>query len=46
MMSFVVILDVALGGVLIGFNAWNWFLALTGLSTIEFWGNSAKVNTF
>jgi hypothetical protein len=38
MMSFLVILDTALAVVLLGFNGWNWFLAMTGLSTIEFWG--------
>jgi hypothetical protein len=37
-MSFIVILDAALSAVLIGFNGWNWFLAMTGYSTIEFWG--------
>lgn len=37
-MSFIVILDTALTAVLIGFNGWNWFLAMTGFSTIEFWG--------
>jgi hypothetical protein len=41
-MSFVVILDVALTLVLIGFNAWNWFLAMTGFSTIEFWGQHSR----
>ena len=24
--------------VLIAFAGWNWFLAVTGLTTIEFWG--------
>ena len=38
-LSFLVILDFALAGVLVGFNAWNWFLALTGNTTIEFWSN-------
>jgi hypothetical protein len=42
-MSFVLILDVALGIVLVGFNGWNWFLALTGYSTIEYWGTSTRV---
>ena len=36
MMSFLVILDIALTTVLFGFNAWNWFLACSGLTTIEF----------
>ena len=43
MMSFITILDMALVVVLLGFNGWNWFLALTGLSTIEFWGKTSKV---
>lgn len=42
MMSFLVILDLALAIVLVGFNGWNWFLALTGYSTIEFWGSSQR----
>jgi hypothetical protein len=37
-MSFIMILDGSLAIVLFGFNIWNWFLAMTGLSTIEFWG--------
>eukprot|EP00356_Strombidium_inclinatum_P016245 CAMPEP_0170486962 /NCGR_PEP_ID=MMETSP0208-20121228/5852_1 /TAXON_ID=197538 /ORGANISM="Strombidium inclinatum, Strain S3" /LENGTH=306 /DNA_ID=CAMNT_0010761057 /DNA_START=35 /DNA_END=955 /DNA_ORIENTATION=+ len=36
LMSFLVILDVALIIVIAGFNIWNWFLACSGLSTIEF----------
>lgn len=43
LMSFISILDMALVVVLLGFNGWNWFLALTGLSTIEFWGKTSKV---
>jgi len=35
-MSFIVILDIALIIVLLGFNVWNWFLAFSGLSTLEF----------
>ncbi len=42
MMSFIVILDCALALVLVGFNGWNWFLALTGYSTIEFWGSTSS----
>jgi palmitoyltransferase len=38
-LSFLVILDFALFAVLCGFNGWNWFLALTGYTTIEFWSN-------
>jgi hypothetical protein len=38
MMNFIAIMDFALIIVLIGFNLWNWFLAMTGMSTLEFWG--------
>ena len=38
-LSFLVILDFSLAGVLAAFNGWNWFLALTGYTTIEFWQN-------
>ena len=41
MMSFLVILDCALSVVLFGFNAWNWFLACSGLTTIEFMGQAS-----
>ena len=43
LMSFILILDFALGIVLVGFNGWNWFLALTGYSTIEYWGSNTRV---
>jgi len=32
------ILDSALAVVMVGFNGWNWRLAVNGQSTIEFWG--------
>uniref|UniRef100_A0A7S3FXS9 Palmitoyltransferase n=1 Tax=Strombidium rassoulzadegani TaxID=1082188 RepID=A0A7S3FXS9_9SPIT len=38
LLSFLLILDVALTLVLLIFNIWNWFLACSGLSTIEFIG--------
>lgn len=41
-MTFLVILDGALAVVLCGFNAWNWFLAITGYSTIEYWGSKSR----
>ena len=41
LMSFICILDFALIFVLFGFNVWNWFLTLFGMSTIEFWGKRA-----
>ena len=31
-------MDIALCVVMIGFNGWNWYLAMTGYSTIEFFG--------
>jgi len=43
-MSFLTICDGALVIVLIGFNAWNWFLALFGTSSIEFWGAVSDVS--
>lgn len=46
LMSFLVILDSVMSVILVGFNGWNWFLALTGMSTIEFWGSATKVNWF
>lgn len=42
MMSFICILDSALGVVMIGFNGWNWYLAMTGYSTIEFFGQISR----
>lgn len=42
MMSFIVILDVSLVVVMIGFNGWNWYLAMTGFSTIEFFGSVSR----
>ncbi len=35
--SFIAILDLVLCLVLFGFNVWNWFLAMSGYSTIEWW---------
>jgi len=43
MMSFVFILDVALFVAMISFNMWNWYLVLTGVSTIEFWSSKHTV---
>lgn len=36
-LSFLVIMDTSLFLSLIFFNCWNWFLCLTGFTTIEFW---------
>ena len=44
MMSFICILDGALCIVMIGFNAWNWYLAMTGFSTIEFFGHISSMS--
>jgi sensor histidine kinase YesM len=35
-LSFILILDVSLCTVLSGFNAWNWYLACAGFTTVEF----------
>ncbi len=42
LMSFIVILDTALCVVMIGFNGWNWYLAMTGFTTIEFFGSVSR----
>ena len=39
-MGFLLTLDIALIVVLLFFNVWNWFLACTGLSCIEFIGQA------
>lgn len=44
-LSFLVILDLSLAGVLVAFNGWNWFLALTGYTTIEFWSNMSLTSS-
>lgn len=44
LMTFVTLCDGALIVVLIGFNVWNWFLALFGQSTIEFWRHMTDVS--
>eukprot|EP00351_Strombidinopsis_sp_SopsisLIS2011_P005025 CAMPEP_0116879390 /NCGR_PEP_ID=MMETSP0463-20121206/11197_1 /TAXON_ID=181622 /ORGANISM="Strombidinopsis sp, Strain SopsisLIS2011" /LENGTH=53 /DNA_ID=CAMNT_0004528677 /DNA_START=693 /DNA_END=854 /DNA_ORIENTATION=+ len=36
--TFILILDLALSFIMIGFNGWNWFLAVQGKTTIEYWG--------
>ncbi len=41
-MSFLCILDTALSAVMIGFNGWNWYLAMTGFSSIEFFGHQMQ----
>ena len=37
--TFLVILDFVLAIVMFGFTIWNWYLALVGYSTIEFWSS-------
>lgn len=44
LMSFLVILDTALGLVMVGFNVWNWYLAMTGYTTIEFMGAMSRAD--
>ena len=41
-MRFIAILDFALTVVLLGFNGWNWYLAMSGYSTIEFFGTVSR----
>ena len=36
-LSFLLILNSTLFCCLVFFNLWNWWLAMTGMSTIEFW---------
>ena len=45
MMSFITILDFALLVVMLGFNGWNWYLAMTGYSTIEFFGSVSRADS-
>lgn len=40
--SFLYILDLALIFVLAGFNGWNWYLAISGYTIIEFWSTDSK----
>lgn len=37
MMNFIMILDAILCVVMAGFTGWNWLLAFSGKTTIEFW---------
>jgi len=37
LMNFILLLDCALSVLLAGFNLWNWHLARTGFTTIEYW---------
>lgn len=36
-LSYLLVMNSTLIIVLLGFNAWNWYLALSGTTTIEFW---------
>ena len=36
-MTFLSLLDLVLFFTMLGFAAWNWFIAIFGLTTIEFW---------
>lgn len=42
MFSFITILDAVLCLVLLGFNVWNWWLACTGYTTVEFFMAAAE----
>jgi hypothetical protein len=39
MFIFMVIFDFVLLTVLIGFNVWNWYLTLNGLTNVEWWAS-------
>jgi hypothetical protein len=43
-LSFLLILNCTLFSCLVFFNLWNWWLALTGISTIEFWKAATATN--
>ncbi|CDW73363.1 dhhc zinc finger domain containing protein [Stylonychia lemnae] len=42
MMNFIIITDAALAMIVGGFNAWNWFMAMSGQSTVEMWATSYR----
>lgn len=42
MMNFIVLFDFVLLCIMCGVNAWNWFLAMSGWSTVEMWSNKTK----
>ena len=42
MMNFITILDTFLCCALFFFNTWNWFLAMAGMSTVEYWTSAGK----
>ena len=44
LMQFCLILDIVIFFAMCGFCGWNWFLALDGHTTIEFWGNYSGDN--
>lgn len=43
MMNFITITDVALVAIVGAITAWNWFLAMTGQSTVEMWASNYRV---
>lgn len=46
MMNFIVLFDFVLLCIMCGVNAWNWFLAMSGWSSVEMWSNKTKVIYF
>ena len=42
LLSFTMTMSLLLGGAMLAFNGWNWYLCLLGDSTIEFWQLKAK----
>jgi len=43
MMNFITITDAALVMIIGGFNAFNWFIAMSGWSTVEMWATNYRV---
>ena len=46
MMNFITLTDIILTAIMGVLNAWNWFLAMSGWSTIEMWGSNSRVIIF
>jgi hypothetical protein len=43
LMNFVTLTDLALFAIVGLLNGWNWFLAMSGWSTVEMWGTNTRV---
>jgi len=42
MFTFLALIDLVLGLVLVLFNGWNWYVAFCGYTTMEFWSNQTN----